>query len=492
MVDLEHNSTYYWRAQVFDGFEYSAWTEVESFLVKYEVYLSRIIGGSLESAEVHCGREVELIIGLNNTQDGPLGAAKHGFKIYSPDSAVFGPTETSWEFGNVDWTTYFDIVLYDTAFLGETVDTAIFIGSELSSDGMPQGTEAEAFRITAFVDCSEAGKTLCIDSLSAYRIGDWGWTVGTSYPYKHLSPSWDGPHCFEVVVCCFGNRGDIDGDGTQSDISDLIYLVEYMFQGGPELPCAQEANVNGDPDEAIDISDLIYLVQYMFQGGPVPYACDALKEPLAKIVADPPVVIATSYANDTTVVTVQSSVSLRGFQLELSATGPFSPTLLADKGLEMYYHVQDSTAVLGILDIDGSTAVAPGTVPLVLIPGRFEVTQAWVADANARTLVPRIDNSGSVVTLPEEFGLVQNYPNPFNPSTRIGFALPVATHVELEVINILGQRVVTLADHKIEAGNHEILWNGTNSSGQMVSSGVYFYRLKAGDFIETRKMLLLK
>ena len=383
-------------------------------------------------------------------------------------------------------------MLYDTAYYSEAVDTALFAGLRLFADGMPQGIEAEAFRIKAYIDCSEAGKTLCIDSVGVAVTDRWSWVVGASNPYEYISPSWDGPHCFTVVICCLGNRGDINGDGIDADIADLIYLVDYMFQGGPDLPCAQEANVNGDPDEAIDIADLIYLVTFMFNTGPAPYPCDVLAEPMAKTVGESPVIIATSYVNDTTVVTVHSSVPLRGFHLELSGTEPFSPTLLADRRLEMYYHTQDSTAVLGILDTDGYTAVAPGTVPLVLIPGRFEVKQAWVANVGARTLVPRIDNSGKVVALPEEFGLAQNYPNPFNPSTRIGFALPVATHVRLDVINILGQRVVTLADREIEAGNHEILWNGTNSKGKVVSSGVYFYRLVAGDFTETRKMVLLK
>ncbi len=489
---LMHDSTYYWRVRATDGFEFSEWTEVESFLFKYEVYLSRINGGSMEDGEVHCGRQVELIVGVVNTQDGPLSSIENAFQIYSPDGAAFGPTETSWEFSNVDWRNYFDLMLYDTAYYSEAVDTAIFAGIRISAGGMPQGIEADAFRIKAYIDCSEAGKTLCIDSVGVAMVDRWRWVVGASNPYEYISPSWDGPHCFTVVVCCFGNRGDINGDGTDADIADLIYMVDYMFQGGPDLPCAQEANVNGDPDESIDIADVIYLVFSMFGDGPTPYPCGVVEEPLAKVVGESPVLIATSYVNDTTMVTVQSSQPLHGFHLELGGTGPFSPTLLADRRLEMFYHAQDSTAVLGIFDIDGSTAIAPGTVQLVLVPGRFEVKQAWVADAGARTLVPRIDNSGAVLALPEEFRLSQNYPNPFNPSTRIGFALPVASHVRLEVINILGQRVVTLADREIEAGNHEILWDGTNTRGKMVSSGVYFYRLEAGSFTETRKMVLLK
>ncbi|HEX2898026.1 MAG TPA: T9SS type A sorting domain-containing protein, partial [candidate division Zixibacteria bacterium] len=89
--------------------------------------------------------------------------------------------------------------------------------------------------------------------------------------------------------------------------------------------------------------------------------------------------------------------------------------------------------------------------------------------------------------LPEEFGLEQNYPNPFNPSTEISFRLPQATHVTIEVYNVMGQRVETLLDEIREAGVHTVIWDGSKSS-----SGVYFYRLVTPDFIDSKKMILLK
>ena len=89
--------------------------------------------------------------------------------------------------------------------------------------------------------------------------------------------------------------------------------------------------------------------------------------------------------------------------------------------------------------------------------------------------------------LPTEFALHQNYPNPFNPATEISFSLPNAADVKLEIFNIMGQRVATLADQHLEAGNHGVIWDGSH-----VASGVYFYRLEAGDFVESRKMVLLK
>ncbi|NOY89331.1 MAG: T9SS type A sorting domain-containing protein, partial [FCB group bacterium] len=88
--------------------------------------------------------------------------------------------------------------------------------------------------------------------------------------------------------------------------------------------------------------------------------------------------------------------------------------------------------------------------------------------------------------------LSQNYPNPFNPSTIIAFNLPRRLHVSLTIFDLLGQKVVELTNKIYPAGSHQIAWDGTSTGGQRVSTGIYFYRLVAGDYINTRKMLLLK
>ena len=89
--------------------------------------------------------------------------------------------------------------------------------------------------------------------------------------------------------------------------------------------------------------------------------------------------------------------------------------------------------------------------------------------------------------IPDAFSLHQNFPNPFNPVTEIGFSLPTAAHVNLTVYNILGQQVSTLADRYFEAGNHIVVWDASSSP-----SGIYLYRIDAGQFNASRKMILLK
>jgi len=89
--------------------------------------------------------------------------------------------------------------------------------------------------------------------------------------------------------------------------------------------------------------------------------------------------------------------------------------------------------------------------------------------------------------IPETFALEQNYPNPFNPVTQISFALPEETDVTLEIYNILGQKVATLAQGTYEAGYHNVTWDASDAA-----SGVYFYRLVTKEYIDSKKMLLLK
>ncbi|RLD15942.1 hypothetical protein DRI50_03050 [candidate division KSB1 bacterium] len=96
-------------------------------------------------------------------------------------------------------------------------------------------------------------------------------------------------------------------------------------------------------------------------------------------------------------------------------------------------------------------------------------------------------------TLPTRFELKQNYPNPFNPTTMISFTLPQAAHVTLTVYDVLGQKVRTLIDNKLAtAGTHFQKWNGKDDFGHKVASGIYFYKIKAGNFSAIRKMVLMK
>ena len=96
------------------------------------------------------------------------------------------------------------------------------------------------------------------------------------------------------------------------------------------------------------------------------------------------------------------------------------------------------------------------------------------------------------VTIPTVYALGQNYPNPCNPTTTIDYSLKTRGHVELSIYNILGRKVRTLVSGDKDAGWHEVIWDGKDDAGANVSTGVYFYKMKSSEYINTKKMLILK
>lgn len=141
--------------------------------------------------------------------------------------------------------------------------------------------------------------------------------------------------------------------------------------------------------------------------------------------------------------------------------------------------------------LDGQGAVSVSLAPLIFIGGSMLTPPYGVVDSAVLIVDAVIDAATDVETEVTEslprFELSQNRPNPFNPRTEIGFALPSASSVRLTVYNILGQQVSTIVDTYVEAGEHSFTWDGSG-----MASGVYLYRLQAGEFIETRKMVLMK
>jgi flagellar hook assembly protein FlgD len=90
------------------------------------------------------------------------------------------------------------------------------------------------------------------------------------------------------------------------------------------------------------------------------------------------------------------------------------------------------------------------------------------------------------------FALSANVPNPFNPQTTIHYDVPAAGMVNISVYDVAGRLVRELVNERRDAGSWSVQWNGDDRRGMRVASGVYFYRMRAGEFVETRKMVLLK
>ena len=120
-------------------------------------------------------------------------------------------------------------------------------------------------------------------------------------------------------------------------------------------------------------------------------------------------------------------------------------------------------------------------------------SSASVSDSFNVTILPvGVGIDDEFADIPVEFNLYQNYPNPFNPSTLIKYALPKSSTVSLVIYNLMGQEIRRWDESDAVPGYYEKIWNGTNQAGISVSSGIYIYRITTAEFIQTRKMVLLK
>jgi hypothetical protein len=95
-------------------------------------------------------------------------------------------------------------------------------------------------------------------------------------------------------------------------------------------------------------------------------------------------------------------------------------------------------------------------------------------------------------TIPNQFELYQNYPNPFNPVTKLRYAIPKNGLVTINIYDMLGRQVKTLINQTKNAGYKSVIWDATNDYGKPVSAGVYLYQIRAGEFVQTKKMVVLK
>ena len=147
----------------------------------------------------------------------------------------------------------------------------------------------------------------------------------------------------------------------------------------------------------------------------------------------------------------------------------------------MFYPDYTETQRIGIVpDVEIHPTIAG------IREGRDELLEAAVHGIPASPASLTYNNSSNPSQLPDAY-LLQNYPNPFNPTTEICFSLPHACHAKLEIFNITGQRIQGLVNRQMEAGYHTVSFDGSK-----VASGVYLYRLEAGDFVESKKMILIK
>ena len=176
--------------------------------------------------------------------------------------------------------------------------------------------------------------------------------------------------------------------------------------------------------------------------------------------------------------------------------------LESDSGQETLFLTSNRTPGelnVGAVRVDGRGASGQGGLLELVFKASgtptaadFQVSESVLVGVDgALDLLTRVE-IGNLRPLPDQYGLDQNAPNPFNPSTAIGYQLPEAGLVRLAIYNLLGQEVRLLVNERTEAGSFTAVWDGADALGRRVASGVYLYRIKAGGFSASRRMLLLK
>jgi hypothetical protein len=140
----------------------------------------------------------------------------------------------------------------------------------------------------------------------------------------------------------------------------------------------------------------------------------------------------------------------------------------------------------------GTTPLASGDIASIMV--HLKSKESRVSFSTDAMLNENFQSIGSVevAAIPTVYALDQNYPNPFNPSTTIRYQIPTDASVNLIIYNVQGQKIRTLISSEQKAGYYNVVWDGRNEAGQTVATGLYLYRVQAGSFVATQKMLMLK
>lgn len=206
------------------------------------------------------------------------------------------------------------------------------------------------------------------------------------------------------------------------------------------------------------------------------------------------VAMKTNETRNIITLAIESEQQVQALQLEYETQGDVRNVKVESlvDGIQEFYGVSDGMLKIGLLDLYGQVMIPSDESDVVMIShegdGELRLSSnIAVSIGGGRLNVATLRSRSDCAIVPEDFALHQNYPNPFNPTTEIGFSLPEASHTTLDIYNIMGQTVATLIDEYRQAGNHEVTWNANG-----IASGVYLYRLTAGEFTDTKRMLLLK
>jgi hypothetical protein len=280
--------------------------------------------------------------------------------------------------------------------------------------------------------------------------------------------------------------GDLNINGIAFEIADAVMYTNYFISGLDAFGAHVEASIAASDVNldgiTLSVADLVYLVRVV-QG-------DALGYPKpAPGTSD--VSVASQLMGGNMAITYDATTDVGAMLMIFEVNGNLGEPTLGDGAANMDLEYRASGNELRVLiynaaDKDPASILA-GRHDLVNIPveGRLDLKSVEVADFYGFNM------EASIRVLPTKFDLAQNYPNPFNPFTNVALSLPVASEYNVAIYNVAGQLIRSYSGFS-EAGVVEVVWDGKDSYGNQVASGVYFYKAIARDFSATKKMILMK
>ncbi|HOP07039.1 MAG TPA: S8 family serine peptidase [candidate division Zixibacteria bacterium] len=257
--------------------------EAPVFEVSGDVWLNEV-EGQLRPCTLAVGVPVTFRIRASIDQADGVRYFSNGFHLWSPDGATWSARQATYNGTVYDVPAnraFFGIdrefaTAHELSCIGASYDTLETMGAfSWAFPVTPSGTSGDIYEIMigAF-DENDVGKTIILDSSSFGNAGTWEWTANGT---NRFSPRWPGPYVFVIGETSY-TPGDVNGD-SELTIDDILYLVQYMFHGGPLPVNVQSCDVNGSCGP-IDIADLTFLVQYFFGDGPEPvYGCSQVVSP---------------------------------------------------------------------------------------------------------------------------------------------------------------------------------------------------------------------
>ena len=287
--------------------------------------------------------------------------------------------------------------------------------------------------------------------------------------------------------------GDINLDGVPYEIGDATLYASYFLQGISVFtidPGKQIRDSDVDRNGTyLTLSDFLLLVRIM-QGRAYPGDSTGTTDKIAYF----------SFPRKDSIFLIafnsEAPVGVALFTFSCLDTQPTPYIYSTDMDI-MYKVVGGQLRVL-VYSFKDKVNIPVGPVDLLAVPRNQGCGLQYieVVDDKGRVMRATYGQTGisdqPALDLPKSFALLPNYPNPFNPETYIEYTLPADCQVTLAVYNILGQKVRTLINEHQSAGIKSVRWDGKDDSGNQVSAGVYFYSIKADNFTQTKKMVLLK